>query len=166
MNATRNAVAALLAAFLTVSALAQDPKPAPAPQDPKVELKQRMGARYPLLEQLRDAGKIGETQLGEVKLVKASHGSEQVDAKDASKGTVTGLVDAENKDRRAVYELIARQEKTTATEVAKQNGLRNVDKAKPDHWIEVKGQWVQRKSVRTANDKKDDKKDEKKDDKK
>jgi hypothetical protein len=31
--------------------------------------------------------------------------------------------------------------------VAQQNGLRNLDKAKPDHWIEVKAQWVQRKSI-------------------
>lgn len=160
MNANRHAVAALLAAFLIVPAFAQEPpKPAPAPQDPRVELKQRMGARYPMLEQLRDAGKIGETQLGEVKLVKASHGSEQVDAKDASKGTVTELVDAENKDRRAVYALIAKQEKTTPAEVAKQNAMRNLEKAKPDHWIEVKGQWVQRKSVRIGNDKKDEKSD-------
>ena len=146
--------AVLFAALLAVPAIAQEPpKPAPAPapapapqQDPRAELKERMAGRYPLLEQLRDAGKIGETPQGEVKV--RGNGTEQADPKDAAKGTIAAFVDAENKDRRAVYELIAKQEKTTAAEVGKQNGLRNLDKAKPDHWIEVKGQWVQRKSIR------------------
>jgi uncharacterized protein YdbL (DUF1318 family) len=133
---------------IPVAALAQEP-PKPAPQqDNRAELKQRLAARHPALEKARDAGKVGETPSGEVKLVKAGDAAEKVDPKDASKGTLGELVDAENKDRRAVYEIVAKQEKTTAAEVGKQNGSSNIKKAKPDHWVEVKGQWVQRKTVR------------------
>jgi uncharacterized protein YdbL (DUF1318 family) len=136
--------------LFVVAAAAQDP-PAP-PRDTRAELKDRMKARYPLLEQMRDAGKVGETPAGEVKLVKAAYGSDKVDPKDAAKGTVAELVDAENKDRRTLYELLAKELKLTPAEVAKQNGLRNLEKAKPDHWIEVKGEWVQRKTIRTVGD--------------
>lgn len=162
MNAVTNKGGLLAVLFTTIAAvpvLAQDPpKPAPAPapapkQDPRAELKQRIQARHPSLEKLRDDGKVGETAGGEIKLVKASYGSEKVDPNDASKGTVAELVAAENKDRQAVYELVAKQEKTTAAEVAKQNGLKNIDRAKPDHWVEVKGQWVQRKAVRAEENK-------------
>ncbi|MEO6594164.1 MAG: DUF1318 domain-containing protein [Planctomycetota bacterium] len=144
MIASKLAFTALLAAFATASAAAQDP---PAPRDVRSELKETMKTRYPLLEQARDAGKVAETPGGEVKLVKASFAGDKVDPKDAAKGTVGELVDSENKDRRLLYELLGKELKLTAAAVGKQNGLRNVDKAKPEHWIEVDGKLVQRKSV-------------------
>jgi uncharacterized protein YdbL (DUF1318 family) len=143
-------VAALLAAVFAAPVAAQDP---PAPRDPRAELKDRMKNRYPLLEQLRDTGKAGETRTGEVKLVKASYAGDKADPKDAAKGTVGEVVDAENKDRQALYALLAKELKLTPAEVGQQNGLRNLEKAKPDHWIEVNGQWVQRKSVKTVDGK-------------
>jgi uncharacterized protein len=167
MKCTTISVAAVLAAFsfgpALASVCAQDPPPtpAPAPRDVRSELKERMKARYPLLEQLRDAGKVGETREGEAKLVKVSFGTDKADAKDPTKGTVAEVVDAENKDRRQLYEVLAKELKLTPAEVGKQNGLRNLDKAKPEHWIEVKGQWVQRKTVRTIDDKTGDKPGEK-----
>ena len=139
------AIGAMLAALFASPIAAQDP---PAPRDVRGELKDRMKARYPLLEQLRDAGKIGETRDGEAKLVKATYAGEQVDPKDATKGTLGELVQAENKDRLALYAVLGKELKLTAAEVAQQNGLRNLDKAKPDHWVELKGQWVQRKSIK------------------
>lgn len=151
MNRSTMGAAALLAALCIAPLAAQDPAPAPK-QDPQAALKESMRARYPLLTALRDAGKIGETRDGEAKLVKASHGAEKADAKDPSKGTVADVVAAENKDRRALYELIAKDTKVSAAEVGRQNGLRNFKNAKPDHWIEVKGQWVQRKSVKAVED--------------
>src|SRR5262245_1140464 len=139
----------LAACTLLFSAPAQDPKPtppAPAPkkQDPRDELKDRMAARYPVVSSLRDAGKLGETPAGEVKLVKPEFGADKVDAKDASKGTVADLVAAENKDRHASYEMIAKElaakgEKVTAGDVGRQKGAKNLEKASPDHWIEVDG---------------------------
>ncbi|HLQ39156.1 MAG TPA: DUF1318 domain-containing protein [Planctomycetota bacterium] len=142
-------MALLAALFLSSAAASQQP---PTPRDAKAELKDRMMARYPLLEQLRDAGRIGETRDGEVKVVKAADAGEKVNPKDPGKGTVGELVDAENKDRHSLYAVLANELKLTAAEVAQQNGLRNLNKAKPEHWIEVKGQWVQRKSIKTPGE--------------
>lgn len=126
---------------------AQDPKP---PRDIRSELKESMKARYPLLEKLRDSGKVGEAGNGEVRVVKAAYGTEKADPADAKSGTIAELLVAENRDRQALYELLAKELKTTATEVAQQNGARNLDKAKPDQWVEVKGEWVQRKTVKAT----------------
>jgi len=148
MNRSRpgvpSAVINLLGMLFAAGVAAQDP---PAPRDVRSELKERMKVRYPLLEAARDAGKIGETRDGEVKLVKATYAGDPADVKDAAKGTVGELVAAENKDRQALYAVLAKELKLTAAEVAQQNGLRNLDKAKPDHWIEVKAQWAQRKAI-------------------
>lgn len=122
----------------------QDPKP---PRDVRNELKESMKARYPLLEKLRDSGKVGEAGNGEVKLVKATYGTEKADPADAKAGTIADVVAAENRDRLALYDLLAKELKLTAKEVGQQNGARNLEKAKPDHWVEVKGAWVQRKTV-------------------
>lgn len=150
-------VAVLSTAFPIPSTLAQEP-PKPLPQqDARAELKQRIAARHPALERLRDASKVGETEDGQVKLVKAAYGPEKADPSDAAKGTIAEIVDAENKDRRAVYELVAKEAKTGVAEVAKQNGMSNIKKARPDHWVEVKGQWVQRKTVRAEEKEKTDK---------
>lgn len=158
MNPFRTVLTAAIGAALLAAAPAQDPKPAPTPapaekQDQRIELRDRMAARYPLVAALRDAGKVGETPTGELKLVKADYGTEKVDPKDANKGTVAELVAAENKDRLASYELIAKDlaakgTKVTAAEVGKEKGVRNFANAKPDHWIEVDGKWVQRKTVK------------------
>ena len=147
-------VASAAVTFVLGGAIAQDPKPAPKPtpapqaQDPLAELKERMSARYSTLSALRDAGKVGETPSGAVKLVKAEFGTDKVDPRDASKGTVADLVAAENKDRQRLYEVLAKELKITPAEVGKQNGARNLDKASPDHWVEVDGKWVQRKTVK------------------
>jgi len=147
-------VAFVVTTFALGNAFAQDPKPEPKPApgaqqpDPRAELRDKMKARYASLSALRDAGKVGETPAGEVKLVKAEYGAEKVDPKDASKGTVADLVAAENKDRQALYALFAKELKITAAEVGKQNGARNFENAKPDHWIEVDGKWAQRKDVK------------------
>jgi len=151
MNPLQIGVAALLAIQLSLPLAAQDP---PATRDVRAELKERMKTRYPVLEQLRDAGKIGETREGEVLVVKATDAGIRVDPKDAAKGTIGELVVAENGDRRSLYALLAKEMKLTPAEVGKQNGLRNLDKAKPDHWIEVNGKWVQRKSIRTIDQEK------------
>lgn len=154
MNRSSIVVAALWAAFAVAPLAAQDPKPQDPPkQDPLTALKESMKARYPLLEALRDAGKVGETRNGEAKLVDAKYGTDAVDAKDPAKGTVADVVAAENKDRRALYEHLSKTTKVSATEVGRQNGLRNLKNAKPDQWIEVQGKWVQRKTVKAVDDK-------------
>ena len=134
----------LSAMVFAAPAAAQEPTP---PRDVRSELKESMKARYALLEKLRDSGKVGETGNGEVKLVKDTYGTEKADPADSKSSTIADVVAAENRDRKALYELLAKELKLTAKEVAQQNGARNLDKAKPDQMVEVKGQWVQRKTV-------------------
>lgn len=148
MSRSTSAVVALLATLFAAPVVAQKP---PAQEDVLVELKARMKTRYPLLEAARDAGKIGETREGEVKLVKTTYAGDAVDPKDPRKGTFAELVAAESKDRLLLYQALAKELKITAAEVARQNGLRNLDKARPEHLVEIKGEWVRRKSVRTVN---------------
>lgn len=137
-------LATALATALAMPLAAQEP---PAEQDRRQELRERMKTRYPLLARLRDAGKIGETMQGEVALVKDTPGSEPVDPDDEGKGTLADLVAAENTDRRALYELLADELGETPAVVARQNALRNIRNARPAHWIQAKGRWVQKKDV-------------------
>jgi len=133
---------------------AQEPAPKPDPQQQELaRLKERMRARYADLERMRDAGKVGETWDGKVAVVKATYESEKVDPKDAQSQTVGQLVAAENGDRDRLYAILAKELKTTAAEVAEQNGLRNLAKAGPDHWLRLKdGRWVQRKDIKPSKD--------------
>jgi uncharacterized protein YdbL (DUF1318 family) len=152
--------------FVMAPCAAQDPKPKPPETpvqqpDPLAELKKKMKARYADLERLRDDGKVGETWNGEVAVVKAVHASEKVDPKSPTSPTIGAFVDTENSDRKQLYALLAKELKITAAEVAKQNGLRTIDKADSDHWLKLEdGRWIQRKDVKA---KKDEKESEKKD---
>lgn len=120
-------------------------------QDSKTrdELQRSMKARYATLEKVRDAGKAGETYLGFVAAVKAEYEKEKADPADANSLTIGELIRAENADRRALYALLAKELKITADEVGKQNGIRNLKKADPDHWFQLKsGVWAQRKDIK------------------
>lgn len=163
----RAALAAATACAACALLAAQDPAPKPKPRepapqtDPLDELKQRMKSRYADLARLRDAGKIGETVGGEVALVDASHGSEKVDPAARDGRTIAQLVSSENTDRTQLYALLAKQLKTTAAEVAAQNGLRNFANAEPDHWLRLAdGRWVQRKNVQPKDERGGDKKED------
>jgi len=121
------------------------------PQDSKQreELQQRMKGRYASLDRLRDSGKVGETFQGLAAAVKPEHEKEKVDPNDAKSQTIGDLVRAENDDRRALYRLLAAELKTTAEEIGKQNGIRNLKKAKPTHWFQLKSSlWAQRKDIK------------------
>lgn len=147
--------------FVLPPCAAQDPKPKPPENpvqqpDPLAELKKRMKARYADLERLRDDGKVGETWNGEVAVVNAADESEKVDPKSPTSPTIGAFVGTENSDRKQLYALLAKELKTTATEVAKQNGLRNIDKADPDHWLKLEDKrWIQRKDVKAKRDEKE-----------
>ena len=150
MSHTNPGTLALLAILFAAPLAAQEPPtpaPTPPPTDARTELKDRMKVRYPVLQKLRDAGKIGESRDGEVKVVKPGNAKELVDPQSPPL-TVGDLIAAENKDRQSLYDILAKELKLTAAEVARQNGLRNLDKASPLHWIEVDRQWVQRQSIK------------------
>lgn len=138
-----------LLAGLAAAMPAQDPKPVPA--KPKVDLqklKARMKSRFSKLSALRDSGTIGETADGKVAVRKDADAAKPLDPKNKEKGTVGGLVKVENADRAMLYAYLAKQLKTSASKVAAQNGLRNLNRAKPTHWFRLKnGTWAQRKSI-------------------
>lgn len=137
----------------SASLAAQDERTPPKKevQKPKLDLaalKSRMKARYVALKKLRDSGTIGETQDGIVAVLKPSDSAKLLNPKDKKKGTIGALIDAEVADRRILYAYLAKQLKISIAKVAAQNGLRNLNKAKPDHWFRLKdGKWAQRKSI-------------------
>ncbi len=56
------------------------------------------------------------------------------------------IVTAENKDRAAVYEAIAKQQGTTVELVGKHRAIQIADKAKPGEWLQdANGKWYQKK---------------------
>ena len=95
----------------------------------KAELQKRFKERYPEIRKLKDAGTIGETDTGEVAFVKDR------DA-DAAK-----VVEDENADRHALYELIAKDEGTSVETVAKHAAQRNFDRAKAGDYLKEGGKW-------------------------
>ena len=160
----RVTIAGCLAAVLSLppaSAQRTDTQPAPQsrpagsrPVDPKARaardaIKQRMQARYEQLERLRDAGKVGENSQGLAEVVKPEFADESVDPRDRNRETIRALVSVENDDRRDLYDLLAKHLHVTAAEVGRQNAVRLLEKADPDHWLKLEsGRWVQRKDVR------------------
>jgi uncharacterized protein YdbL (DUF1318 family) len=139
---------ASMALLLAAPAPAQEGEKKP-PQDPRIELKERMKQRYPELERLRDAEKAGETYFGLIEVVNASQAKEKVDPADPKSTTIAALLEAENKDRMALFELLAADLKLTAGEIGKQNGVRRLEKAKDNHWFKLDdGRWVQKKAIR------------------
>ncbi len=137
----------LLATLLLVlapSALAGEDK-----KDELEKLKQRFKERYPVLLDLKDAGKVGETHEGLAKAVKEQYLDDKANP-DAEDGrTVKEFLAAENKDRRRLYELIAEEVDTTPEKVARRDAQRRFEKAEPDHYLklEEKG-WVQKKKLK------------------
>ena len=137
--------AASLALLFAVSSLAQEG--GTPPQDPRLELKERLKERNGAIERLRDAEKVGETDAGLTDVVKPAYGQDKADPADPKSPTIAALLEAENKDRKALYELLAKDLKVTPEEVGKQKGIRSLEKAKYTHWVKLDGRWVQKKDV-------------------
>lgn len=105
--------------------------------DTREEIKERMKKRFPEIQKLKKENKIGETYLGLVEIISD---------KDTAETEIRLVVDAENRDREMLYELIAKAQKTTPEVVAKTNALRIFRKAslkamfknKDDAWREKK----------------------------
>jgi uncharacterized protein YdbL (DUF1318 family) len=131
-----------------MAAVGQETRQSRPTNDPKAEIKERMQKRHADLVKLRDGEKVGETSAGLVEVVKDSYAQERVDPADQQSPKVGEVVAAENRDRSALFELLAKDLKITATEVGKQNGIRNMEKASATHWLKLEGgRWVQKKDV-------------------
>ena len=103
-----------------------------AAESRKDELRKRFQERYADIQKLKQDGTIGETDEGYVDFV---------EGKDKAKAT---LVDEENKDRKELYQIIAKAESTDVGTVAKHNAQRNFEKAKKGEYLRVGGKWHQK----------------------
>jgi uncharacterized protein YdbL (DUF1318 family) len=96
------------------------------------DLKSRMHQRLPQIVDLKAKGKIGENNQGYL---------------EARNGTAAfkGLIDAENKDRRMVYEAIAKQNNISIDVVGRRRAMQIAARADKGDWLQNEaGQWYQK----------------------
>ncbi|MFA6100875.1 MAG: YdbL family protein [Victivallaceae bacterium] len=99
----------------------------------KDEIIARMKERLPAIERLKDAGVVGENNLGFLQV------------RDDSADT-RNAVDTENNDRKQVYAAIAAKNGTTVEVVGKRRAIKLAEKAKKDQWLQNdQGEWYQKK---------------------
>lgn len=102
----------------------------------KNEIVARMKQRLPVIEKLKDAGVVGENNLGFLVVRDNS-----ADTKNA--------VDTENNDRKQVYAAIGAQNGTSADLVGKRRALKIADIAKPGQWLQnERGEWYQKTAAK------------------
>ncbi len=95
--------------------------------------KERILQRLPEVQALKDSGVIGEQADGLLGFVKSSPANES-------------LVAAENNDRQAVYEEIAKKQGVAASKVAQRRALQIVEQAARGDWLQdASGKWYQKK---------------------
>jgi len=95
-------------------------------------IKQRMIDRLPVVKSLKDRGVVGENNQGYLEFV----------GKQKEKADV---IEAENKDRKLVYEAIAKQQGTTVELVGKHRAIQIAKKAEPGEWLQdANGKWYQK----------------------
>lgn len=119
------------------------------------ELQKRIAARRPTINKLKTDGKVGEVWDGYIEAVKSSHLEEQVTV-GGEKITVETLLDEENADRKKVYEIIAKKQKTAVSAVARIRGEKEFETAATGVWLKGKDGWFEKKK------KEEEKKDEEK----
>ena len=95
-------------------------------------IKARMKDRLPEIAELKAQGIVGENMLGYLEFV-------------TDKKVKEDVVTAENKDRKIVYEAIAKQQETSAELVGKRRALQISEKADPGDWVQdASGKWMQK----------------------
>ncbi len=96
------------------------------------EIKERFKERLPVIVELKEAGIVGENNLGYLEFRGAVKKNEDV-------------VNAENADRKKVYEAIAKKENTTAELVGKLRAKQIAEKADPGDWLQDEnGKWYKK----------------------
>ncbi len=106
--------------------------------DSKEDLKARFQERNEALLAQKAAGTVGETAEGYVEAVNG-----QPLAADAAT-----LLAAENRDRRALYAILAQEQGASASEVGRQSAIVKFKKAGDDEWFKGKdGTWRQKRDM-------------------
>ncbi len=94
--------------------------------------KERMLDRVPQITQLKEAGILGETADGLLGFVRQSPEHKE-------------LVNAENRDRQAVYAAIAESQGVAASVVARRRALQIIEQAPAGRWFQNEnGTWYQK----------------------
>ena len=95
-------------------------------------VKARMENRLPIIVELKSKGIVGEDNMGYVQFVGGKR--EKEDA-----------VQAENQDRRKVYESIAKKEGASVEQVGQRRAIQIANKAKKGDWLQNQnGKWYQK----------------------
>ena len=96
------------------------------------EIKARMKQRLPVIIELKEKGIVGENNNGYLEFI-------------GSAKEKTDVINAENRDRKAVYEAIAKQQGPTVEVVGKHRARQIALKAAPGEWLEdADGNWYQK----------------------
>ena len=95
------------------------------------DLKKRFKERTLALGKLKAAGKLGETDKGYVEPVKGA------ELPTADKD----LMQAENRDRRAGYDIIAKKRKISSAQVGQLAGAKQIKSAQAGEWVKQDGSW-------------------------
>ena len=110
--------------LLTVSFLITPASQAASPKD-------RMIARLPVINTLKDKGVLGEDNLGFLQF----RGAEQEKK----------MVNEENADRRSIYQEIAEKQRVNPTLVGQRRAKQIAQKAKAGHWLQNEsGKWYKK----------------------
>ena len=95
-------------------------------------LKESMAARLPEIMALKDKGVIGEDNQGYLQFVGAAREKDD-------------LMQAENNDRRQVYQAIAKQQGTTVDLVGRRRAQQIMGIAQSGHWLQdANGRWYKK----------------------
>ncbi len=96
------------------------------------EIKQRMKQRLPVIVQMKKQGIVGENARGYLEYVSGNKANKQI-------------VDEENKDRKRVYTMIAKQQKVTLEKVERLRAVQIVQKtAKGEFLKKEDGSWYKK----------------------
>lgn len=100
----------------------------------KEEITSSMRDRYPALLEAKNKGLVGEAWTGLAGLVDAN-----------APAAVQNLISAENNDRRALFQVIARETGTSVEEVARQNRIRMYRLSEDNHFLQDQNrEWVKK----------------------
>jgi len=145
MNTTKSTFSRMLmaavlgASMISVPAIARAqvaPTSLGAPDGKNAKEKDRLRARseerYPEIRRAKSEGKIGENTTGYLEAVKKAYLDDKA---------LKELIDDENKDRKALYTIIADEDGTEVTLVAKRAAKRNIERAKHGEYVKQDGEW-------------------------
>ena len=114
--------------FVLLAALSLQTLPAFA--ENAADLRSRMEQRLPSIDDLKARGYVGENNRG------------FLEVRDSGSATAGSVVSAENRDREAVYALIAQQTGATADSVGKARAKQIASNSRSGVWVQDEsGQW-------------------------